>query len=720
MEVDEGNKNRDTSDCIEKDPKKLMLLWFKQITQGCGREVCFRESCASNPKFSRPEDQNKAALMALQLVKSNAEPCEETYVPKSLQYSEIQTIFAHPRDSAEYKTGIERIFEVVSNRDSLNMSFCMDQNPKINLPTAEHSFLDLNAIKYFYSMLMEHDLLQRFNDAVGALKTTFDADSLIHPLISVDDLRFLYILSCNEAFNDPTHMETFIKVLEMVHRTPDENKKFFINWFKEFNADQMGAIVIALQSYCTIKIFQNAENDLRYGVGFLDLVAKANSHTRVIHYSEFYNDAVNTEVDLKEDFLHWYHYLRRRAEDPESAKGDALCFCFFPWILNTESKSYMLQSQSRVSMNHNFREAIVQSLTSGTGLYDSPYLVLSIRRDHLIEDTLNGLSRSGLNYKKPLRVKFIGEQGVDEGGVQKELFLLLLRQIFNPEYAMFKYNEQTRLFYFNGDTFESNMKFELLGMLMGLAIYNSIMLDVHFPKAVYKKLLKVEPTFQDLKEFDPELHSGLNKLLEYPGDVEGDLCYSFQVTREVFGEFKLEDLKPNGGAIPVTKANRHEYVDLYVDWFFNKSCEAQFRSFLRGFGEVCDSDAYNFFNHEELELLVCGSKDLDFIALQKTTMYADGYTKDSTIITDFWDIAHQFTQEEKKNFLAFSTGSDRSPIGGLANLELTISRAGVDCDRLPTAHTCFNQLLIPEYGTKEKLKEKLLKAINNSEGFGLI
>lgn len=59
-------------------------------------------------------------------------------------------------------------------------------------------------------------------------------------------------------------------------------------------------------------------------------------------------------------------------------------------------------------------------------------------------------------------------------------------------------------------------------------------------------------------------------------------------------------------------------------------------------------------------------------------------------------------------------------MGGLGKLHFYIERNGDDSDQLPSAHTCFNHVLIPNYGTKEKLKAKLLLAIGNSEGFGLI
>lgn len=68
----------------------------------------------------------------------------------------------------------------------------------------------------------------------------------------------------------------------------------------------------------------------------------------------------------------------------------------------------------------------------------------------------------------------------------------------------------------------------------------------------------------------------------------------------------------------------------------------------------------------------------------------------------------------------FSTGSDRVPVGGFSKLKLVIARNGPDSDRLPTSHTCFNVLLLPEYTDKQKLEDRLLKAISYSKGFGML
>ena len=122
----------------------------------------------------------------------------------------------------------------------------------------------------------------------------------------------------------------------------------------------------------------------------------------------------------------------------------------------------------------------------------------------------------------------------------------------------------------------------------------------------------------------------------------------------------------------------------------------------------------------ELELVVCGAEDLDFHALEGATRYDGGYTKESAIIVNFWSVVHAFSDDEKKRLLSFSTGSDRCPVGGLGRQKSVISKGGPDSDRLPSAHTCFNVLLLPEYPTREKLERLLRLAIQNSEGFGML
>lgn len=89
------------------------------------------------------------------------------------------------------------------------------------------------------------------------------------------------------------------------------------------------------------------------------------------------------------------------------------------------------------------------------------------------------------------------------------------------------------------------------------------------------------------------------------------------------------------------------------------------------------------------------------------------------IFSDFWDVLISLDEDLKKKFLLFATGSDRVPVGGMGEMTFKVTRTNQNPGNLPEAHTCFNQLVLPQYENKEVLKEKLIIAISNAEGFGL-
>ena len=118
-----------------------------------------------------------------------------------------------------------------------------------------------------------------------------------------------------------------------------------------------------------------------------------------------------------------------------------------------------------------------------------------------------------------------------------------------------------------------------------------------------------------------------------------------------------------------------------------------------------------------MELIICGTKNLDFNELKKSVKY-EGYNEDSITIKYFWEILLELNEEEKKKFLFFVTGCDRAPIDGLGSLPFAITR-NANINELPSSHTCFNHLILPDYQNKENMKIKIQTAINYSEGFGL-
>lgn len=461
------------------------------------------------------------------------------------------------------------------------------------------------------------------------------------------------------------------------------------------------------------------------GVHLLNVVYQSNqARSDPLPDSEFYNKSVSQQADLAYEYFAWH----RMQEQHKGSKGqprqrELVSLCQLPFVLTPEAKAKIMQGEALLQKQHQMQALTIQALFQGIPPAMLQYLDVRIRRTHVLQDALNQLMHRPDELKKPLRVTFISagveEEGQDEGGVTKEFFQLLVRQIFNEEFGMFKYLEQTRTFWFSHLCLPLEGEYRLVGSVSGLAIYNGVILDLHFPPIVYKKLLGGKPNFQDLKKAMPDLGHGLQQLLDYPGDVEADLALTFSFEEDHFGEVQTNELKPGGSQMPVTNSNRQEYVDLYTHWVLQESVQTQFTAFSEGFLQVCGGLALRLFRYDELELLICGLPHLDFWGLKSAAQYEAGFSADHPTIVAFWDVVMALTFEQKKSFLRFCTGCDRAPVEGLAALKLTIQRGGPDTDRLPTSHTCFNVLLLPEYVSQEKLRNRLLTAIENAQGFGL-
>ena len=163
-------------------------------------------------------------------------------------------------------------------------------------------------------------------------------------------------------------------------------------------------------------------------------------------------------------------------------------------------------------------------------------------------------------------------------------------------------------------------------------------------------------------------------------------------------------------------------MDLYIDFVANTQIEKPFSAFRKGFLHVCAGPPLSMCTATELELIICGqeSSELDLKALERSTKYDDGFTAEHPVIVWFWRFAHGLTTALKKDLLNFVTASDRVPLGGLGNLLFVIQRNGPDTERLPSSLTCFGRLLLPEYSSEQRLCDRMITAIQNSQGFGLV
>ncbi|OIW25863.1 HECT-domain-containing protein [Coniochaeta ligniaria NRRL 30616] len=461
-------------------------------------------------------------------------------------------------------------------------------------------------------------------------------------------------------------------------------------------------------------------------------------HTRgqVFPTSDFYLTLLD-DSDLVADFEAWEH------------KRGKFSFCQYPFLLSIGAKIQILEYDARRQMQSKARDAFFDSLVSRRAI--EQYLTLDVRRDCLVEDSLSAVSEvigSGSeDVKKGLRIIFRGEEGIDAGGLRKEWFLLLIREVFNPEHAdinqgMFVYDEDSQHCYFNPNSFETSDQYFLVGVVFGLAIYNSTILDVAFPPFAFRKLLMAAPataaaspaqqprpamtyTLEDLAQYRPRLARGFRQLLDYEeDDVESVFLLDFVAVVEKYGVVEQMPLCAGGERRPVTKANRREYVDLYVRYLLDTAVTRQFEPFKRGFFTVCGGNALSLFRPEEIELLVRGSDEaLDIASLKAVAVYENWGGTDTAnsepTVRWFWDTFAAASPQDQRKLLLFITGSDRIPAMGAASLQIRIACHGEDTGRYPTARTCFNSLLLYRYRDRARLERLLWTAVRESEGFGL-
>ncbi|KAG6008228.1 hypothetical protein E4U21_004827 [Claviceps maximensis] len=445
--------------------------------------------------------------------------------------------------------------------------------------------------------------------------------------------------------------------------------------------------------------------------------------------SDFYNSMIDY-ADLVGDFESW------------ESKRTKFSFCQYPFLLSIWAKNHILEHDARRQMQMKARDAFLNSIMTNRNIQQ--YLSLCVRRDCLVEDSLAAVSEvigSGTeDIKKALRITFKGEEGIDGGGLRKEWFLLLVREVFNPDHGLFLYDEDSQYCYFNPSTFETSDQFFLVGVVMGLAIYNSTILDVALPPFAFRKLLAAAPahglgissrprpwmqyTLDDLAEYRPRVAQGLRQLLEFEGDVESTFCLDFVIDTDKFGTTVQVPLCPGGERKAVTNSNRREYVELYIRYLLDTAVSRQFEPFKRGFYTVCGGNAFSLFRPEEIELLIRGSDEaLDIAALRAVAEYDNwGHPQPDDnvdVVVWFWETFQEATPKDQRKLLSFITGSDRIPATGAAMLPIKMSCLGADSDRYPIARTCFNMITLWEYESKEKLERMLWRAVFESEGFGL-
>ncbi|CDW76386.1 ubiquitin-protein ligase [Stylonychia lemnae] len=351
---------------------------------------------------------------------------------------------------------------------------------------------------------------------------------------------------------------------------------------------------------------------------------------------------------------------------------------------------------------------------------------LFIRRDNIFMDSYVQLgNRQPSEMKGRLHIQFTGERGQDAGGLTRDFFIELSREMFNPNYSLFLLSSSGSTYYPNpqsGIEKDHLRYFKFIGRVIGKSLFDECLLECYFVKTLYKIMTGEPLMFQDLEDFDNEFYNNLKWCIN--NDIE-TLYQTFVVEQSHFGRTQEIELIKDGAKIPVTNENKNLYIEQLTYFKLYKSIQQQIDSFLEGFYELIPKDLISIFNHKELELLISGLPNFDLNDLKQNTEYM-GYNAQSSQILWLWEILETFENSERAEFLQFVTGSSKVPLDGFKGLmgmrgpqKFTVAKIkSDDMLRLPSGHTCFNQIDIPEYPSKEIMHERLLTAIKETKGFG--
>ena len=338
----------------------------------------------------------------------------------------------------------------------------------------------------------------------------------------------------------------------------------------------------------------------------------------------------------------------------------------------------------------------------------SPTREVTVSRENAFLDSYEALKAlSAEDFKNDqFDISFIGNEGIDAGGLTREWYTLVSQQMLHSDNGLFKVAAD-RTSYQPDPEATALLQLEKLkfcGRFFGKALYSKNLVDCRFTRLFYKKILNKEIFEEDVKLAEGPSFAKIIDDIRQARRLPADTYY-----------FSDKDE-------PVTNRNKEEYI---LSELINPKMHAidtQVEAFRTGFNEIVPAEFLKDVTPSMLELLTRGLPDIDIDDLERNTTCLLSAERAQW----FWAAVRSFDKEQKARLLYFATGSSQVPSGGFANLlgnggrveKFRLSDASyLEVNSLPRAHTCFNTIDVPRYPSYKVLHDKLLFAIEESEGF---
>ncbi|XP_071541149.1 LOW QUALITY PROTEIN: probable E3 ubiquitin-protein ligase HERC1 [Panulirus ornatus] len=324
------------------------------------------------------------------------------------------------------------------------------------------------------------------------------------------------------------------------------------------------------------------------------------------------------------------------------------------------------------------------------------------------------------------KVKLVGEGADDAGGVFDDTMTEMCNELVTgavplliptPNAVSDTGNNRDR-FLVNPDLTQHHhmMWFKFLGILFGIAIRTKKPLALPLAPLMWKLLAGIAPSSADLEEVDVEYMQSLRAIRDIDQDGVTEDTFHEVIPLESFECMSLTGVRvavvPGGRAVPLTFANRQEYVNRTIHYRLHQM-DRQVAAVREGMAWIVPVPLLSLMTASHLEQLVCGLPHISVATLKKVVRYREVDEHDPLVLW-LWSILESFSPCERVLFVRFVSGRSRLP-ANLADLSQRFQVMRVDrpIDSLPTAQTCFFQLRLPPYSSQEVMAERLRYAINN-------
>ena len=333
---------------------------------------------------------------------------------------------------------------------------------------------------------------------------------------------------------------------------------------------------------------------------------------------------------------------------------------------------------------------------------------LEVSRRRVFTDSLsflNGDVRAMYTYLPHIR--FRGELGYDAGGLDRDWFTQLGRQVFtspstDPNGGLFRQRDGSDFIEIDTSrplNAHSTPHYRAVGRLLAVAVAQRRPLGAHLPRAFFRRLLDRPVEMADIAQDDPQIHRNL-------------------VQAQRWDEATLRSMIGLGPDEPCPSAA--EYVAERLRDFVPVAADSYIAEIRRGFNDLIPvASVRAAVIPDDLYGLIYGSPEISVDDLMAHTRYDDRtFTAASRQIGWLWDWLRRSTNEVRRNFLRFLTGMSTLPMGGMAALRGNLYIGGpTAADLGPRSHTCSFALDMPVYHSAAQLEEYMGVAVA-SDGFG--